>query len=132
MDMTPMIDCVFQLIIFFMLSSTFVVQSSIQIQVPKAKGAAALEQKDLSITLAYGPGGPDEKGSIYVNNTEVRSLGELSEVLAAAHTDRPDARVLIRTDARVEAGRFVEVLGIVHSVGFERSGVAAQPLQEDE
>ena len=127
-----MIDCVFQLIIFFMLSSTFVVQSSIQIQTPQAKGATALEQKDLSITLAYGEGGPDGKGPVYVDNNEVSSLEELTDILAAARSEQPDTRVLIRTDALVEAGRFVEVLGIVHSVGFERSGVAAQPVEDNQ
>ncbi len=56
LDMTPLIDVVFQLLIFFMLSATFVVQSSIQIEMPEAEGAAQLDQKDLSVTLAYGAG----------------------------------------------------------------------------
>ena len=66
-ELTPLIDVVFQLLIFFMLSSTFVVQRSIQIEVPEAEGAVALEQKDLSITIAYGDGGPDNGGPVYVN-----------------------------------------------------------------
>ena len=58
LDLTPLIDVVFQLLIFFMLTSTFVVQSSIQIEMPEAKGTSILEQKDISITLAHGEGGP--------------------------------------------------------------------------
>jgi biopolymer transport protein ExbD len=131
-DLTPLIDVVFQLLIFFMLSSTFVVQSSIQIEMPKAQGAVALEQKDIAITLAHGEGGPGGKGLIYVDDVEVDSLRDLSLILAEHREKRPDTMVLIRPDARVETARLVEVLGIANSVGIERYGIAAQPPREDE
>ena len=57
LDITPLVDVVFNLIIFFMLSSTFVVQSSIQIQTPEAEGTRQLEAKDISVTLQFGEGG---------------------------------------------------------------------------
>ena len=53
LDLTPLIDVVFQLILFFMLSSTFIVQTSIPIQMPRAEGATNLEKKDISVTLLY-------------------------------------------------------------------------------
>ena len=58
LDMTPLIDVVFQLLIFFMVSSTFVVQSSVPIELPEAEGADQLESKEMSITLVYGAGVP--------------------------------------------------------------------------
>ncbi|MBN2308983.1 MAG: biopolymer transporter ExbD [Candidatus Hydrogenedentes bacterium] len=131
-DLTPLIDVVFLLLIFFMLSTTFVVQSSIQIEMPEADGSTELEQKDLSITLAYGTDGPDGGGKIYVNKDEVASMNELSERLAAELEQRPEVFVLIRPDARVETRRLVRVLGIASSVGIERYGIAAQPLTEEE
>lgn len=131
LDMTPMIDVVFQLILFFMLSSTFVVQNAINIKMAEAKGAASYEQKDISVTLQYGPGGPDNRGPVFVNDTEIRDMAELSRVLAEAHTDRPDLMVLIRPDARIESARLIEVLGIANSVGIERYGIAAQPPPDE-
>lgn len=128
-ELTPLIDVVFQLLIFFMLSSTFVVQSSIQIEMPQAEGAVALEKKDISITLAYGDDGPDGKGKVYIDNVEVASMRELSRKLADKKSAQPDIMVLIRTDARVDTGRLVEVLGVASSVGIERYGIAAQPPQ---
>lgn len=125
-----MIDCVFQLIIFFMLSSTFVVQSSINIEMPEAEGAASLEQKDLSVTLAYGEGGPDGKGPIFVDNVEVKTMAELGHVLQAAASEREDLGVLIRPDARIPTARLVEVLGIATSVGIQRFNIAAIPPTE--
>ena len=42
-DLTPLIDVVFQLLIFFMLTATFVVQSSIQIEVPEADTESVMD-----------------------------------------------------------------------------------------
>lgn len=130
-DLTPMIDVVFQLVLFFMLSSTFVVQSSIQIEMPEAEGAAALEQKDFSVTLTYGDGGPDGAGRIFVDNEEVRDWKELSERLAMAAAQRPDLLLLIRADGRVPMARTVKVWGYATSVGIRQFGVAAQPPPEE-
>ncbi|MCL4692198.1 MAG: biopolymer transporter ExbD [Candidatus Hydrogenedentes bacterium] len=131
LDMTPLIDVVFQLLVFFMLSSTFVVQSSIQIETPVAEGSEALEQKDLSITLQYGEGGPDGNGRVYVDNDEISSWAELSRIIADEMAARPETMVLIRPDARIETGRLVQVLGIATSVGVERYGIAAEPPPEE-
>jgi biopolymer transport protein ExbD len=131
LDLTPLIDVVFQLLVFFMLSSTFVVQSSIQIEVPVAEGSEALETKDLSITLQYGDGGPDGNGRVYVDNDEITSWAELSRRIAEEMAVRPEAMVLIRPDSRIETGRLVQVLGIATSVGVERYGIAAEPPPEE-
>ncbi len=132
LDLTPLINVVFQLLVFFMLSSTFVVQSSIQIETPVAEGSEALEQKDLTVTLQYGDGGPDGKGRVYVDNNEITSWAELSNRIADEMATRPEAMVLIRPDARIETGRLVQVLGIATSVGVERYGIAAEPPPPEE
>lgn len=130
--MTPLIDVVFQLLIFFMLSSTFIVQSSIQIEMPEAKSAETLQQKDLSVTLAYGTDGPGGKGRVYVDNVEVLSLEELSRVLSEKVAHRPDVMLLVRTDARTDTGRLVEVLGIANSVGIRNFGIGARPPLDEQ
>jgi biopolymer transport protein ExbD len=121
-----MIDVVFQLLLFFMLSSTFVVQTSIQIEMPQAEGATRLEQKDLSVTLAFGTDGPDGKGKIYVNNDDIPSIDALTQRLSEEAQRQPDIQLLVRTDARTDAGRVIEVLGIATSVGIEKFSVGAQ------
>lgn len=131
LDMTPYLNIVFQLILFFMLGSTFVVHNSINIRMAEAKGAKTFEQKDLSITLMYGEGGPEGKGPIYVNDVQVKDMNELSSILAQARAEREDLMVLIRPDARIESARLIEVLGIATSVGIERYGIVAQPPSEE-
>ena len=130
-DLTPLIDVVFQLLVFFMLSSTFVVQSSIPIEVPEAQGTTTLEQKDLTITLQHGEGGPGGKGPVFLNNVPIETMAELSRVLSQRRAENADINLLIRPDTRVSTGRLVEVLGIAASVGIDRYSVAAQPPREE-
>ncbi len=132
-DLTPLIDVVFQLLIFFMLSSTFVVQTSIQIEMPRAEGAEKLEQKDLSITLTVDEGGPENGGAMFIDSDPIHTWEQLSDRLAAEVADRgeEEALLLIRADGRVPMARTVRVWGIATSVGIQRFGVAAQPLEEE-
>lgn len=111
-DLTPLVTVMLNLLIFFILSSTFVVQSSIQIQAPVAEATSRLEAQDLSITLQAGDGGPDGKGRVYIDNDEVQTWAALTERLGEEVRQRPDTRVLIRPDARIDAGRLITVLGI--------------------
>jgi len=129
-NLTPMIDVVFNLLLFFMLSSTFVVQSSIQIEMPTAEGASELEQKDLAVTLAYGTDGPGGKGKIYLDTEEIPSLTALSQRLSEEVRKQPNMQLLVRTDARTDTARLVEVLGIANSAGIKRLGIGAQPATE--
>ena len=131
-EMTPLIDVVFQLLIFFMLSSTFVVQTSIPVEIPESEGAAQLEQKDLEVTLrGVGTGGPDGGGAIYVNDVEMVTWDELADTLAEFSQKTPTATVLLRMDAQVDVGRMVKVLGIASNVGIEQYGFAAKPPAEE-
>jgi biopolymer transport protein ExbD len=131
LDMTPLIDVVFLLILFFLLSSTFVARTSIPIQAARSEGAPAYEETDLLVTLAYGPGGPGGKGPVYVNDEAIPDMAELSRVLAEAHAASPDLRVTIRPDARIPSARLIEVLGIARAAGLQRYSIAAEPIEPE-
>lgn len=124
LDLTPLIDVVFLLVLFFMLSSTFVVQNSIPVELPEAEGSTQLEARDISVTLTRGSG---NEGAIYVDNVQIDSMERLGEVLAAKRAENPDIIVLIRADEGVPTGRTVEVLGIAYAAGIKRSLIAARP-----
>ena len=132
LDMTPLIDVVFLLLVFFVLSSTFVAQTSVPIEIPEAEGTPSLESKDAMLVLQSGEGGPDNGGIIQISgggNTEpleVPDWAELTEALSAIGEATPDALLMIYADERVTSGRMVKVLGIANSVGIEHFSVAAQ------
>jgi biopolymer transport protein ExbD len=140
-DLTPLIDVVFQLLIFFMLSATFVVQTSVQVELPKAEGAKELERKDISITLASRTvdalgqpvtEGIEGEGMVFVNEIEINSWGQLGNVLSDLYLEDSEAIVLIRPDTNVATGRLVRVLGVANSVGITRYAIAARPPEEGE
>ncbi len=126
LDMTPMIDVTFQLIIFFLLSSSFVVQTSVPIELSKSESAAQMEKKNLSITLGVGPGGPDGAGPVFADDAEITSWVDLRRVLLELKNRNPDALVLVRPDKSVPTERLVYVLGMANNLGITHYGIAAQ------
>lgn len=129
-DLTALLNVVFLLLLFFLLSSTFVPRAIIPIQAVPAEGRVAYEEKDLTITLAHGEGGPEGKGPVYVNEVAVQDLDELARILTEARVERPDLKVLIRPDARIESARLIEVLSLAGRAGIQRYAIAAQPLEQ--
>ncbi len=119
LDLTPLVDVVLQLILFFMLSSSFVMQPGVNVELPKSKVTKPQEKKDLVITIA-----PDN--ALFVNSERV-AIDELENVLIRRAKDFPDRQALIKSDTHVQAGRLVEVMGICSAAGFEKFGLATQP-----
>lgn len=129
LDMMPMIDVTFQLIIFFLLSSTFVVQTSVPIELSRSEGAAQLEKKNMTITLAAGEGGPDNGGAVYADDTEISAWIDLRRVLLELKNRNPEALVLVRPDRSVPTERLVYVLGMANNLGITHYGIAAQQAE---
>ncbi|HOC68681.1 MAG TPA: biopolymer transporter ExbD [Candidatus Hydrogenedentes bacterium] len=129
-DSTPLIDVVFQLLIFFMLTSSFVVHTSVPVELSEAEGASELDNKEMSITLVYGTGGPEDGGEVYINEVPITNWTQLTRSMAELRDTDPEALVLIRPDARVPTERLVKVLGFANSVGIKHYGIAAiQPSE---
>jgi biopolymer transport protein ExbD len=123
-DITPLIDVIFQLLIFFMLSATFVVQTSINIQLPEAEGVQEIESRDITITLRYDENDPAGDGQIFVDDVEV-GLDGLPGHVATLLEEQEIGFVLIRPDTRVQTGRLVRVFGYLNSLGVTNYGIAA-------
>ncbi len=126
LEITALIDVVFLLILFFMLSSTFTVQNAINIEMPQAQGENTFDQRTLSVSLLPAPGGFDGRGDVYLNNEAVSSLDDLGQKLAELQRAHPDTLVLIRPDARVESARLLEVLGAARAAGVSRYQIATR------
>jgi len=122
LDLTPLVDVVLQLILFFMLSSSFVLQPGINIELPKSKAAAPQDKKDLVITIA-----PDN--AIFLNSKQV-AIDELEGALRRVAGDYPDGQVLIKGDTHVQLGKATEVMGICVRAGFEKFGIATKPAAD--
>lgn len=129
-DMTPFIDVVLLLVLFFMLSSTFVVQASIPVELSESDSSEQFEQKDATVTLSFGEGGPDNLGKVFYSeedSVEIAAWADLTSRLTDFRQRRPEGLLLVRPDRRVSAERLVRVLGIANNVGIQRYGIAAIP-----
>jgi biopolymer transport protein ExbD len=119
LNMTPIIDCVLQLLIFFMLTSSFVLQTGILVDLPKARTPKLQEEQDIVITIT-------RNNETYLND-EKMPLEQLPVALLERVTKSSKKMVLIKPDKRVETGKLVEVMGIAKSVGVESLGIATEP-----
>lgn len=121
LELTPLVDVVLQLIIFFMLSSTFMVQPGIRVELPESKTTRAQEKHELTITIAAD-------NRVYVNELHVL-WSELPTVLANKVKElEKDQLLLIKCDRVVEYGQLVRVLDIAHGAGITRYGLATKPI----
>jgi len=119
LNMTPLIDCVLQLLIFFMLTSSFVLQTGIAVDLPKARTPKLQEEQDIVITIT-------RDNETYLNDQAV-PLAQLPVALLEKLTKSEQKMVLIKPDKRVETGKLVEIMGIAKSVGVESLGIATDP-----
>ena len=119
LNMTPLIDCVLQLLIFFMLSSSFVLQTGIQVDLPKARAPRLQEDQGIVITIT-------RKNEIFLNDEKI-TAERLPISLLEKVTKAKNKTVLIKPDKRVETGKLVEIMGIAKSVGVESLGIVTEP-----
>jgi biopolymer transport protein ExbD len=111
-------DIVFLLLIFFLLSSSFVVQSGIKIQLPKSAAAEQETLRQIVVTVT-------EKGVIYLNDKQV-GAETLGGQLAPLLERDVDKVVIIKADQMVSLQNAVQVMDIAKGVGAKRLVIATQ------
>jgi biopolymer transport protein ExbD len=115
-DLTPMIDMTFILLIFFMVSTTFVKDMKIDIDRPGATTQVVASTKAVRVYI-------DKQGEVYLEGEPVRIWTLQSRIrdLLKAATGKS---VLVVTDEQVPSGRLVEVVDQARMAGAEDVGVA--------
>lgn len=120
LDIAPLIDCVFLLLIFFMLTSSFILQPGIKVNLPKAVTSEALHEKSLVILVT-------NNDLVYVNERPVTTDELGARLRIAADEDKP---LLIKADRRSSVGRIVEIWDMCRDAGVRQINIAtAQPME---
>ena len=117
-NMSPLIDMVFILLIFFMVSATFVKDMDLEIQRPKAQSATPSSTKAVRVYI-------DERGDTFLDNQPVRSWviqSRLREILRM----NGETTVLVVTDDNVPASKLVEVVDQCRLAGAQDVGVVTE------
>ncbi|MCU7797307.1 MAG: biopolymer transporter ExbD [Candidatus Thiodiazotropha sp. (ex Myrtea spinifera)] len=120
-DITPLIDVVFLLLIFFMVSTTFDREAQILVELPEATGEEAQhEQKELDITI-------DASGIFYINQKEVinTQIETLKRAIQKAVGDDKDLPVIINADARTPHQSVMTAMDAASQLGLVRMTFSA-------
>jgi biopolymer transport protein ExbD len=115
-DITPLIDVVFLLLIFFMVSTTFERETQIQIELPEASGEEAeVNKEELEISI-------DRHGVFYVNQLEVinNEIETLKQAISKAIGDKRDLPVIINADARATHQSVMTAMDAASQLGLLR------------
>ena len=123
-DLVPMIDVVFQLVVFFMVSSTFVLTPGIAIDLPASSSTEPIVINRLVVTVV-------SQDEIYLNRDRV-PLDELGERLAAMNPEESDTTLsaVVEGDRTVPYETLVAVLDVLRRNGYR--GVALRTLESEE
>lgn len=122
LEMTPLIDTVFLLLIFFMLTSTFIVQPGIKIKLPLAKTAGSQTKKDLVITIT-------QDNLIYLNGKKINIKNLPQKLKMEKEVSRKDL-LIIKADKQVRHGKVVEIMDIAREAGMEKLAIATKPKRK--
>ena len=113
-DIAPLIDMVFQLLIFFMLTSSFVVQPGIKVNLPKAVTSEVVKYENIELVIS-------SENVTYLNGRVITTV-ELSALLKQA-AKRKQA-ILIKADRRASLGRVVEIWDTCRNFGIAQINIA--------
>ncbi len=120
-NMTSLIDVVLLLLIFFMVSTSFVKQSQISIQLPEADSAALVQESPQQLDIMI-----TEQGSYLVNNRELvnnrpETIRNALQNLSDGNTDIP---LTISADANARHQHVVTAMDVAGRLGFTRISIA--------
>ncbi len=122
-EIIPMIDTMFFLLVFFMLASLSMTQQyTVPVNLPKAAGALEKIPQVVTVTIT-------KEGKLYYNKEAVASLGEVVEKLLDQQKSAASLAVIINADRSVRHGQVVELLDALQQSGLARVAIAVNHLQ---
>lgn len=120
-NMIPLINLVFLLLIFFLVAGTIEKFDVINVDIPIADSGKVLDEGHIVIVLGYY----DE----VLLNDELISLDEMQQTVKALLVENPQKIISLKADAKLDANRMVEVLELIRSAGGENLSIITQSVK---
>jgi len=117
-NLTPMLDVVFILLIFFIVTASFVKEAGIEVHKPDAQTAEKQERANILVAI-------DRHNQVWVNRRriDIRAVTANVQRLLA---ENPQSSVVIQADQKSENGVFVRVMDNIKLAGVDNIAIAAQ------
>ncbi|AJF06312.1 ExbD/TolR family protein [Geoalkalibacter subterraneus] len=118
-DMTPMVDVVFLLLIFFMISTTFVETPGIDIRLPESSARSVdREPEEIKVYLT-------NEGEIFLGD-EPTTKAQLEKFLEGKRDDAGQITFLLLADREARHGMVVELMDLARTSGFSRLAIGTE------
>ena len=117
-DMTPMLDVVFIMLIFFIVTTSFVKESGVTVDKPYAP--TAVKKKNASIFVAI-----KADSTIWVSKKEI-DVKNLRGLIEDIKLENPDGQVVIQSDKRAKNGMLLKTIDAIKAAGVKDVSVAAR------
>jgi biopolymer transport protein ExbD len=114
-DITPLLDVVFQLLLFFILTSALV-QPAIELDIPESDQNSEALEADLVISV-------DREGRVFINDRIV-SLEEIAASLWSFTAQNSNGNVILRVDNLASYGNFFSILDVSRKAGIKNLHLA--------
>ena len=112
LNLTPMIDCVFLLLIFFMVTTVFKEPYSLQVELPEAQQAIRVQEKKLVSSIT-------SDGTMEINREPV-TIAELQQVLMRHKQETRSLTLIVRTDKETKHKYLLDLLEVAKGLGIEK------------
>jgi biopolymer transport protein ExbD len=118
-DLAPMLDFTVNLLIFFIITTSFIKEAGVEVFKPSALTAEGRDSGNLMIAIR-------ENGDIWMDRKRV-DLRDVRPMMERLHIERPDDTVVIIADRASDAGVVAEVMDEVRLAGIQVMAIAADP-----
>jgi len=115
-NLTPMLDVIFIMLIFFIVTTSFVKESGIEVSRPNAMTATKQERASIFIAI-------NNKGQIFLQRRRIE-LESVRPNIEKLHAESPEGSVVIQADKASETGLLIQVMDQIRSAGVKNISVA--------
>jgi biopolymer transport protein ExbD len=118
-NITPMLDIVFIMLIFFIVTTSFIKETGIDPSRPEAETAYKQERGNILIAI-------NSVGDIWMNKRKVE-LGQVRQLVEQAKNESPESSVVIIADQKSATGVLIDLMDQIRLGGVSNIAVAAEP-----
>jgi len=118
-NITSLIDVIFMLLLFFMITSTFLEQPGIKLELPTAKTSANSEPREVVLTI-------DKKGELFLNRQPL-ALTELEAEIRKILPQMKDSALVLKADQEISHGLVVRVMDMAKRGGVKKLIIGTKP-----